>query len=122
MTRRDSEARRQAIYEFFLKNPGATGDEAQAALRAGKLAGIEKGGPAMSIGQLYALRRKAAETTALAAPPVAPTMDSGPALAELREAVRRAQAALAKLPDVSEVHITRSGARLVRLTPREEPL
>jgi hypothetical protein len=120
MTRKAAEKRQQAVLDFFLRNPAATGDEAQLALSGGKLTG-EKG-PTMSVGMLYSLRKRA--LSMLPAGGSARVVDSmsGDQLAKLRERARELQEMLAKLPDVSGVTITRDGARVVRTKVEEEAL
>jgi hypothetical protein len=137
MTRRESEERQQAVLRFFMEHPTATGDEAQKALISGRLTG--KKGPPMGIGMLFRVKRQA-ESLARSgaplppAPAPAPEVFRAPAvpahvggnndeLEMLRERVRELQRLLANAPGgVVEIHITRDGARMVRLRPSEEEL
>jgi len=123
LTRKKSATRRQAVLDFFVAHPDATGDEAQAALMSGKLTGER--GPALSIGVLYELRKRALEQVASFAAPTARLAGATPpseALAQLRQSVALVQKTLGQLPDVAEVIIGRDGARLVRMEPRQEAL
>lgn len=114
MTRRQSEERKAAVLRFFSEHPDATGDEAQAALTSGRLTG--KAGPPIGLGVLYELKRRAGEThpvpprTAVE-PPRAGAQDRG----RLRELARALQEELRLHPDVSEVLVTPTGARVTRL-------
>lgn len=119
--RREQEARREAALAHFLKHPDATGDEVQALLVKGKLTG--RPGPQLGTGTIYEIRKRALGMLGAVGPATqARASEDGEALAELREQARRLQAVLARIPGVAEVHITREGARVVRLQPSEEPL
>jgi Cu/Ag efflux pump CusA len=118
LTRRKSEERKAAVLDYFLKHPHATGDEAQAALTSGKLTG-EKG-PQLSTGVLYELRKRAGVMLPDGARAAAGQPASGDAYAELRERAEELKRVLLATPGVSEVIVTREGARVVRL--REEAL
>lgn len=124
LSRRESESRQQAVLNFFMTNLGATGDEAQKALLSGKLTG--KADAKMGIAMLFKIKRQAEKLVsggkAQTGLSVVPTEKAGPMLAELRELVSKMQHALAAIPDVTEVHITRSSAKIVRTVAREEAL
>jgi hypothetical protein len=123
LTRRESDQRKQAILRFFISNPCATGEEAQRALASGKLTGRAE--QPMGIGLLFRIKRQAEVSDAGkrngAAPPLSADA-TGEATAELRDLVAKAQTVLLQLPDVAEVRITRSGAKVIRSVTREEPL
>lgn len=118
LTRRDSEERKQAILEHFLKHPDSTGDEAQALLVSGKLTG--KKGPQLSTGVLYELRKRATTMNPQRPGGAGAATLSDADLLKLRERALEIQKLLAAAPGVASVIITRDGARIERL--REEPL
>jgi hypothetical protein len=124
MTRAESERRAQAVLKFFMENPRATGDEAQKALTSGRLTG-EKG-PPMGIGRLFKVKRQAEQLVAsgtrqVSAAPIA-AEHAGPLLSKLRGLTGEMQELLGRLPDVSEVRVTRAGATVLRSVTKEEPL
>jgi len=126
LTRRDSEERQQALLNFFLSRPDATGEDGQRALVGGSLLG--KKGPPMGLHMLFRIKRQADQLRSTGAAQVAnvPSAVSpskiGPILAELRELAAKLQKALESLPDVTEVKISRTGMRIVRLRAQEETL
>jgi hypothetical protein len=125
LTRKESEERQQAVLNYFMANPLATGDEAQRALVSGQLTG-KKTVP-MGIGMLFRLKRQAEQllksgTAQVAAiKPMAPEQ-AAPILAELREAAARLQKVLAKLPEVAEVRVSRADVIVTRTVVQEERL
>lgn len=125
MTRRESEERQAAVLRFFVENPTATGDEAQRALESGRLLGGKKQ-PPLGQGLLFKLKRQASELASKGVKPSAPKAPStlsGPQLQMLRERSHELQKMLADLPDgVAELHISRDGVKVVRLTTTEEDI
>lgn len=125
VTKRENERRQQAVLQFFLSDPEATGDEAQRALVSGRLLGVI--GPPMGIGLLHRLQRQAREmarkgVTAPAPPRPAAPSTSPDAMAALRKATEGVQKALVALPDITEVTISRSAARVSRQAIQQEQL
>lgn len=120
LTRKKSEERKEAVLSFFLKNPAATGDEAQAALVSGKLTG-EKG-PEIATGMLYELKKQASSMRAglRQTDSAAGQSTADQDLAELRARARELQGILARLDGIAEVSITSDGATVRRV--RREPL
>jgi hypothetical protein len=123
VSRRESEQRQQAMMNFFLSNPTATGEEGQAALISGKLTGSK--GPPMGVGMLFRIQRQArqlARQGVMSGPQGDGAALSPGDLAELRKASGVIARVLAGLPGVKEVIIDRSGPRLVRHAVKEERL
>jgi len=131
LTRRESIERQQAVLDYFLSEPFATGDEAQQALISGKLTGATS--PPMGLGMLFRIKRRAEEMrrgattagTAPSAPGLQPDARPGrspPTLENLRDATTRLQRVLAEMPDVAEVRVTARDAKVVRNVVTEESL
>lgn len=134
LTRRESDERKQAVIRFFIENPRATGEEAQAALTSGRLTG-RQGQPPMGLGMLFGLQRQARE---MAAKGIKPTDLPAPALPvqmngahdsserqfqALRECARELQNVLSQMPEtVLEVNVTRERVRVVRMQKTAEEL
>jgi hypothetical protein len=122
LTRRESEMRRQALLNFYLTNPDATGDEAQEALATGRLTGSK--GPPVSQHTLYALKRQAEELRRAGQQSV-PVPDPAlvtPQLAKLRDACREVMRILQGIPGAESVHVTRTNVTIERASVRQEPL
>ena len=124
LTRRESEERHQALLNFFMTNPDATGTEANKALESGRLTG--KKGPKMGNGEIFRIRRHALEmlksaATQISSRPMA-REEAAPALAEMRELVAKFHQVMERMPEVTKVVITRTGATTSRTEEREEPL
>jgi hypothetical protein len=127
LSRREAEERQQAVLDYFLKNPRATGDEAQCELMNGRLTGRK--GPKMGIAMVFRLKRQAEDllrrgTAMVSATPATALSpeQAAPVLASLRELTAKVQTLLDKLPDVAEVRITRGDAKAIRQVTREDDL
>lgn len=116
MTRREAQARRDAVLKYFREHPDATGDEAQEALSSGKLTG--KKGPPLGLGVLYELRKIARSGST----PATGRSFTSDGIEELRRRAAAIQEALQEADDIVEVSITRDGARIVRLERKNEKL
>ncbi len=111
-SRRENEQRKAALLAFFRENPDATGDEAQEALKSGKLTG--KRGPAIGLGVLYELRKQARE--GVPAPLASPLPPADPVrLQHLRELASQLQRELDGAGDIVSVTITRDGTTVRRV-------
>lgn len=123
LTRREIDERKQAVLNYFLAHPRATGDEAQRALTAGKLTGNK--GPPMGFGMLFRLKREAeAQLRSGRVPTVAAPLaqERSENLNGLRDAAAEIQELLAKLPNIAEVRVSRASVTVVRTVTQEETL
>lgn len=125
LKRRQVEERYAAVLQFFIADPDATGEEAQAALTSGRLTGAV--GPPMNIGQLYRLRRQALQlaksgATPKSAPVVArPDPKTDAAVKELRALASSIQR---RMDDAGlvEMTLTRASIKVKRTEVREGAL
>jgi len=135
MTRRESGERQEAVLQFFLDNPRATGEEAQTQLTLGRLVPSHgKDQPPMGLHMLFRIKRRAEEITkrgglqanepALHFPPTSHSNGADSKnedqMNALRERTREVQELLVKMPPgVLEVHVSRGGIKILRTTEEE---
>jgi hypothetical protein len=124
LKRREIEERHNAVLQFCVAHPDATGDEIQDALTSGVLTG--KKGPPMNIGNLYRLKRQALQLSqsgaSLTPAPLPLPHRDGDIVKQLKALVSQIQKLLATDPAIAELTITKSGARIVRTELRGESL
>jgi hypothetical protein len=135
LTRRASEERQQAVLRFFIENPTATGEEAQRALRSGRLLPDRgRDQPPMGLGMLFRVKRQAKSMAAQGIRPNVATRTASQPLTQsaqlndeqlqaLRDRGRHLQELLSKMPEtVLEVHVSRHGVSILRAQTTKEDL